>query len=117
MAVQSIRAPVQIRDVAGDHLFVSAGKMPFGEMDGVSHFDDAAQKIRPRSEALDNARNLLSSRTGSPRIVSGGGLSRGVRVFDDSDLRGWFYGLSIIPALRHRAAVFFIVFHPSNLST
>ena len=36
MAVQSIRTPVQIRDVASDHLFVAARKMPFGEMDGVS---------------------------------------------------------------------------------
>jgi hypothetical protein len=36
MAVQSIRTPVQIRDIAGDHLFVTAGKMPFREMDRVS---------------------------------------------------------------------------------
>jgi hypothetical protein len=36
VAVQSIRAPVQIRDIAGDHLFVAARKMPFREMDRVS---------------------------------------------------------------------------------
>jgi hypothetical protein len=36
MAVQSIRTPVQIRNVAADPLFVAAGKMPFREMDGVS---------------------------------------------------------------------------------
>jgi hypothetical protein len=36
MAVQSIRTPVQIRDVAGDHLFVAPRKMPFREMDRVS---------------------------------------------------------------------------------
>ena len=36
MAVQSIRTPVQIRNVAGDHLFLAARKMPFREMDRVS---------------------------------------------------------------------------------
>jgi hypothetical protein len=36
VAVQSIRTPVQIRDVAGDHLFVAARKMPFREMNRVS---------------------------------------------------------------------------------
>ena len=35
VAVQSIRTPVQIGDVAGNHLFVTARKMPFREMDGV----------------------------------------------------------------------------------
>ena len=36
MAVQSIRTPVQERDVAGNHLFVPAGKIPLGKMDRVS---------------------------------------------------------------------------------
>src|SRR5580658_166057 len=53
VAVQSIRAPVQVRDVAGDHLFVAARKMPFREMDRVSQLDDAAQEVRSSSEALD----------------------------------------------------------------
>ena len=35
MAVQSIRAPVQIGDVAGDHLLVPAREMAFGEMNRV----------------------------------------------------------------------------------
>jgi len=88
VAIQSIRTPVQKRDVAGDHLFVAARKMPFGEMDGVSQFDDAAQKVRPRSEALDDAGNLLSARPSPPKVVSGGRFSSGFRVFDDFDFRG-----------------------------
>ncbi len=36
MAVQSIRAPVQERDIARNHFLVTAGKMTFGEMNGVS---------------------------------------------------------------------------------
>jgi len=88
MAVQSIRTPVQIRDVAGDHLFVAARKMSFREMDRVSHFNDAPQEVRPRSEALDDAGNLLSSRPGSPKVVGGGRFSGGFRIFDDSDFSG-----------------------------
>jgi hypothetical protein len=36
MAVESIRTPVQIGNVARDHLFLTARKMPFREMDRVS---------------------------------------------------------------------------------
>ncbi len=36
MAVQSIRTPVQIRDVTGDHLFVSTGKVPLRKVNRVS---------------------------------------------------------------------------------
>ncbi len=36
MAVQSIWTPVQIRDVAGDHLFLAARKMTFREMNRIS---------------------------------------------------------------------------------
>jgi hypothetical protein len=36
MAIQSIRTPVQIRDVAGNHLFMSTGKMPLRKVDRVS---------------------------------------------------------------------------------
>jgi hypothetical protein len=36
VAVQSIWTPVQIGDITGDHLFVAAGKISFGEMDRVS---------------------------------------------------------------------------------
>jgi hypothetical protein len=87
MAVESIWTPVQIRNVAGDHLFVSPGKMPFREMNGVSQFNDATQKVRPGSEALDDPRNLLSTRPRSPKVVSRGRFSGGFRVFNDPDFR------------------------------
>jgi len=88
MAVQSIRTPVQIRDVAGDHLFVAARKMPGREMDRVSQFDDATQEVRPRSEALDNAWNLPSPRPGSPKVVSRSRFAGSFRVFNNPDLGG-----------------------------
>jgi hypothetical protein len=94
MAVQSIRTPIQIRNVAGNHLLMAAGEMALREMDGVSQFDDATQKVRPRSEALDDARNLLSPRPGSPKVVSGSRFSGGFRVFNDPDFRGWLCGWS-----------------------
>ena len=36
VAVQSIRTPVQIRDVTGNHLLVSTGKVPLGKVDRVT---------------------------------------------------------------------------------
>ena len=100
MAVQSIRTPVQIRDVASDHLFVAARKMPFGEMDGVSQFDHATQEVRPRSEALDDAGNSLSPRAGSPEVVGSGGFSGGFSIFDDPDFCGRLGGRSAMCARR-----------------
>jgi hypothetical protein len=100
MAVQSIRTPVQIRDVASDHLFVTARKMPFGEMDGVSQFDHATQEVRPRSEALDDAGNSLSPRAGSPEVVGSGGFSGGFSIFDDPDFCGRLGGRSAMCARR-----------------
>ena len=100
MAVQSIRTPVQKRDVAGDHLLMATGKMPFGEMDGVSQFDDATQKVRPSSEALDDAGNLLSPRPSPPDIVSRRRFSGGFSIFDDPDFRGPLRGWSAIRARR-----------------
>ena len=88
MAVQSIRTPVQVGDIAGDHLFVAAREMSFGKVDCVGELDHLAQEIRPRAEALDDARNLLPSRTGPPEVIGGGGFAGGVGVLDDFDLRG-----------------------------
>jgi len=91
MAVESIGTPVQIRNITRNHLFVAARKMPLREMDGVAHFDDATQKVRPRSEALDNARNLLPPRPGSPEVISRSRFSSGFSILDDSDFRRRLY--------------------------
>jgi hypothetical protein len=114
MAVQSIRTAVQVRDVAGDHFLIAAGKMPFRKMDGVSHFDDTTQEVGPCSEALDDAGNLLSPRSGPPKVVSCGRFSSGFRIFDDPDFRRGLWGLSIVTPLRNLATVFFVVLHSST---
>src|SRR5271165_38771 len=59
MAVQSIRAPVKVGDVAGDHLLVAAVQMAFGKMNGVGELDDLAQKVSTRAETLDDPWHLL----------------------------------------------------------
>lgn len=86
MAVQSIRAPIEKRDVAGDHLLVAARQVAFGKMDGVGKFNDLPQKIRPGSKALDDAGDLFSSRTGAPKIVCCSNFADGLGVFGDPDL-------------------------------
>ena len=61
MAVQSIWTPVQVRNVAGDHLLVPARKMAFGEVDGIRELNYLLQEIRPCAKTLDDARDLLPS--------------------------------------------------------
>ncbi len=58
MTVQSIRAPIQIGNVAGDHLFVPPRKMSFGKMNGVGEFNHLSQKIWADAETLDDAGDL-----------------------------------------------------------
>ena len=86
MAVQSIRAPIEKRDVAGDHLLMPARQVPFGKMDGVGKFNDLPEKIWPGPKALDDAGDLFSSRTGAPVIVCRGDIPGSFGVFRDPDL-------------------------------
>jgi hypothetical protein len=86
MAVQSIRTPIEKRDVAGDHLLVPAREVPFRKMDGVGKFNNLSQKIRPRAETLDNAGHLLSSRARAPKIVCCSYFAGSLGVFGDPDL-------------------------------
>jgi hypothetical protein len=85
MAVQSIRTSIQVRDVAGDHLFVSASEMPFGEMDGVRKLDHLMQEVWTRAEALEDAGDLVPPGGGTPGIIGGGSFAGGFGVFCDSD--------------------------------
>lgn len=62
VAVQSIRTPVQVRDIAGYHLFMAAIQMTFRKMDGVGEVDHLTQEVRARAETLDDARNLSAAR-------------------------------------------------------
>lgn len=86
MAVQSIRAPIEKRDVAGDHLLMAARQVSFGKMDGVGKFNHLSQKVRPRAKALDDAGYLLSSRACAPKIVCRGNVAGSFSVFGDPDL-------------------------------
>ncbi len=88
MAVQSIRAPVQVGNVAGDHLLLPARKMPLGKMNRVAEFNHSPQKIGPGAETLNDSRDLLSSRAGAPEVISRGSLAGRFRVFNDSDFCG-----------------------------
>ena len=90
MAVQSIWTPVQVRDVAGDHLFMAAREMAFGEMDRVREVDHLAKKVGARAETLDDAGNLRAARSRAPVVVGGGSISGGFVVFGDADLSWWF---------------------------
>ena len=81
MAVQSIRATIEKRDIAGNHLLVPARQVSFGKMDGVGKFNDLSQKIRTRAKAFDDAGHLLSSRAGAPKIVCRGYLAGSFGVF------------------------------------
>lgn len=88
MAVQSIRAVVQVRNVTSNHLLVIAGEMAFGKMNGVGKLDDLAEKVRPSAKTLQNAGNLLPSRAAAPGIVGGSGFAGSFCIFDDFDLCG-----------------------------
>src|SRR5260370_40114315 len=87
MAIQSIRAPVQVGDIARDHFFVPAREVSLGKVNGVGESDYLAQEIRTHAETLDDAGYLLPPRAGAPEIVGCGGLARGFGILGDPDLR------------------------------
>ena len=61
MAVQSIWTPIQVGNVAGNHLLLSTRKMAFGEVYGVRELNHLLQEVRSRAETLDDAWDLLPS--------------------------------------------------------
>jgi len=61
MAVQSIWTPIQVRNVASDHLLVASCKMAFREVNSVRELNHLLQEIRARAETLDDAWDLLPS--------------------------------------------------------
>jgi hypothetical protein len=110
MAVQSIRAPIEKRDVAGDHLLVPPREVAFRKMDGVGKFNDLPEKIWPGPKALDDAGDLFSSRTGAPVIVCRGDIPGSFGVFRDPDLccrlRVRFGGLGFVVHVHGRELYF-----------
>ena len=87
MAVQSIWTTIQVRNVAGDHLFITACEMAFRKMNRVGKLHHFAQEVGTRSETLQDAGHLRAPGRGAPFVVDGGGLAIGIGVFDDADLR------------------------------
>ncbi len=64
-------------------------------MHAIAETDDLAQKIGPMTEALEDARHLLSAGLGPPLVVGFGNIAGCVRVFDEADLCFWMsQGLS-----------------------
>ena len=59
MAVQSIWASIQVRDMTSNHLLVPAREVAFGKMQGIGELNHLSQEIRTSSEALDNPGHLL----------------------------------------------------------
>src|SRR5580658_4312691 len=90
--------------------------MPFREVDCVSEFNHATQKVRPRSKTLDDARDLLSPGPCPPKVVSRSRFSGGFSIFNDPDFCDRFLSPSIVRALRNLCAVLFVVLHHSTLS-
>lgn len=71
-------------------------EMSFGEVNGVGELDYLAQEVGARSEAFDNAGNLLATRPGTPEVVCGSGIARSFCIFDEAD-----FGLIV----GHQAAI------------
>jgi len=86
VTVDSIRAMTDRRDESGNHFLVTAGKMTFREMDGVREIYNLTKKVRPSTEALENARHLGSSSLLLPLVVDIRDLSPGFVIFSELDL-------------------------------
>lgn len=86
MRVQSIRAAVEVRNVAGDRLLRAAVKVPFGKVDGVAEIHDLAQEVGPVAEAFENAWHVLSSGVLAPLLIDVRDFANGVGIFDEADL-------------------------------
>jgi hypothetical protein len=83
MTVQSIRTPVQVRNIAGNQLFVAPGQMAFGEMNRIGELDHLPQEVRSRAEALHDAGYLGPSRSFAPEVVGFRGCAGCFGIFYD----------------------------------
>jgi hypothetical protein len=86
MRVQSIRATIQIRHIAGNRFFCLAVKMAFRKMHAVAERHYLAQEIRAMTEALQYPRHLLPSRMRAPFVINFRELTGRIRVLNKVDL-------------------------------
>jgi hypothetical protein len=63
--------------------------MAFGKVNCIAETHHLAQKIRPMTEAFENARHLLPAGLAPPLVVDLGNVAGRVRVFDEADLCFW----------------------------
>src|SRR5215469_8798942 len=85
VTVQSIRAAIQKRDVACNHLLVASVQMALREMNRIGEIHHLAQEVGARAETLDDTRHLRPSRTGAPVVVSCRGVSGRLSILRNSD--------------------------------
>jgi len=90
VAVDSIWTSIKRRDIGCQHLLGSTREMPLREVNRIRKFNDLPEEIRSRSEALDDAGNLLPSRTRPPKVVSGRDVTRSFVILGDANLRRGF---------------------------
>jgi hypothetical protein len=65
--------------------------MAFGEVDGIRELNYLLQEIGPCAKTLDDAGDLLPSRSRSPKVIGGSGGSSGFGILSDSDFGGGLY--------------------------
>jgi hypothetical protein len=86
MRVQSIRAMIQIRHIAGNRLFCLAVKMTFREMHAITESHYLPQEVRAMAEALQYSRHLLPARLRAPFVIDFRDLTSRICVFNKIDL-------------------------------
>jgi hypothetical protein len=90
MRVQSIWTAIQIRHPARNRFLGPTRQVPFGEVNRIAKLHHVVQKVRPMTEALQNARHLLAARFCAPLVVDLRNLAGRFSVFDKPDLRRIF---------------------------
>jgi len=63
-------------------------------VDSIRELDNLPQEVRPSSKAFDNARNLVPSRSGAPKVVCRGGVAGSLVILDDANLGGGVWVVS-----------------------
>lgn len=76
--------------MAGNHLLVPSGEMALGKMNDIGELKYLAQKIGPRSEALNDSGHLFSAGSCAPGVIRGSSVAGSLGVFDDTNLRRGF---------------------------
>ena len=100
MRVQSIRTAIEPGDPAGDGFLGAACQMAFGEVHRIAEAHHFARKIRPVTEALEDARHLLPPGLAPPLVVDFGDIAGSICVFDEADLCSWMNHSSSVRGLR-----------------